>query len=86
MQEIAHPVGTNGKCSMTLERELATFQAKLPELLATDTGKFVLIHGEDVIGVWDTEGEALDAGYDRFLGQAFLVKQIVADEQTVFLP
>ena len=40
----------NGRCVMPLERELATFHAKLPELLATVAGKYVLIHGDEVAG------------------------------------
>jgi hypothetical protein len=58
----------------------------LPELLRTNANRFVLIHGGDVVGIWDSEREALDAGYEHFLRQAFLVKKIVANEQPVFMP
>ncbi len=85
MQEQASPVGTNGRYVMTLERELATFQANLPNLLGTAAGKFVLIHGGNIVGTWDTWGEALNAGYERFDLGPFLVKQIVADEQPLFV-
>jgi hypothetical protein len=68
-----------------LEQELETFRVRLPELLTTAAGKFVLIHGKDVIGTWDTEIKALEAGYDQFLRQPFLVKQVVAGEQPVFI-
>jgi hypothetical protein len=70
---------------MALERELATFQAHLPNLLATAAGKYVLIHGENIVGTWNTWGEAIDAGYERFDLEPFLVKQIVADEEPVYV-
>ena len=68
---------------MVLERELATFKEKLPELLATAPSKYVLVHGEDVAGTWDTWGEAIDAGYERFGLEPFLVKQIVEREEAI---
>lgn len=71
---------------MALERELATFKEKLPELLAADAGKYVLIHGEDVSGVWETKTQALEEGYRRFGLEPFLVKRIVANETPIFVP
>jgi hypothetical protein len=71
---------------MPLDQELATFQAKLPELLRQDAGRFVLIHGDDVAGVWDTKAAALEEGYRRFGLDAFLVKRIVANEKPLFVP
>ena len=70
---------------MPLERELATFQAKLPDLWATAAGKYVLIHGEEVAGVYGTWGEASDAGYERFGLDPVLVKQIVKHEEPIFV-
>ena len=43
---------------MGLEKEIKTYEEKLPELLAHE-GKFVLIHGDDVIGHFDSYAEAL---------------------------
>ncbi len=71
---------------MPLDQELATFRAKLPDLLRQDAGRFVLIHGDDVAGVWDTKAAALEEGYQRFGLDAFLVKRIVADEKPLFVP
>ena len=64
---------------MSLERELDTYRQNLPELLA-DSGKFVLIHGRDVVGTFGTLDEALSAGYDRTLTEPFLVRQISGSE------
>jgi hypothetical protein len=71
---------------MSLEREIATFRIHLPTLLARDTGRFVLIHGDTVVGVWDTKADALAEGYRRFDLEPFLVKRIVAEEKPIFVP
>lgn len=66
---------------MILDQELATYRAKLPELLEKGEGRYVLIHGGDVIGIWDTLHQAMEEGLDHWLFEPFLVKQIVANEQ-----
>jgi hypothetical protein len=58
-----------------LEREIKTYKEKLPELQASE-GKFVLISGDSVSGVFDSYQDALAAGYERFGMNPFLVKQI----------
>ncbi len=50
---------------MALERELQTYQQRLPELLQNE-GKFVLIHGDDVVDVYGTYEDALKEGYAQF--------------------
>ena len=64
---------------MALEREYETYQKKRQELLK-DEGKFVLIHGDEVAGVWDTWEEALNAGYDKYGWPPFMVQKIEAVE------
>ena len=68
---------------MALEKELATYQREREKLLAHQ-GKFVLIHGDDVAGYWDTYEDALQAGYSRFKLEPFLVKRIEAVERVQF--
>jgi hypothetical protein len=65
-----------------LEQELATYARKLPELTA-QSGKFVLIKGDTVEGVFDTYADALKIGYDRFKLEPFLVKQIGPEVQVL---
>jgi hypothetical protein len=70
---------------MSLERELETFQRELPNLLADGKrDKYVLIHGEKVVGVWDTEDQALEAGYDAFLMELFMAKKVTDHEETLY--
>lgn len=64
-----------------LERERKTYEEKKAELLASSAGKFVVIQGDQVAGVWDTQDDALRAGYERFNLEAFLVKEITEVER-----
>lgn len=70
---------------MALEKELATYKNKLPELKENNEGKFVLIRGEEVVGVFDSYEDAMKIGYDRFKLETFLVKKIEAIEQAQFV-
>lgn len=70
--------------AMALEKEQDTYRAKLSELKASE-GKFVLIHGSDISGIFDTYADAIKEGYDRFGLEPFLVKQIQAIERVQFI-
>jgi hypothetical protein len=69
-----------------LDREWETLQANLPALLEKEEGRYVLIHQEQIIGVWDAQEEAFEEGYRRFLFEPFMVHRIVADEKPIFVP
>ncbi len=66
-----------------LQTELDTYNAKLAELLAS-IGKFVLIKGNSIEGIYDTYADALKVGYERFKLEPFMVKQITPAEQIQF--
>lgn len=67
---------------MTLEREVATYRRHHAELLANE-GQFVLVHGDEVLGVFNTLSDALREGYERFRDEPFLARQITAQEKVV---
>jgi hypothetical protein len=69
---------------MALEREIATYRARLRELAAIAEGKFVVISGEEVVAFADTLGEALEIGHDRFEPGSFLVKEVYYPERVLF--
>jgi hypothetical protein len=73
-------VGRQGGSKMALEKEQAVYARELPKLLAQE-GKHVLIHGDTVVGVYDTYNDALKVGYEQFGLDPFLVKRIQAVEQ-----
>jgi hypothetical protein len=60
-----------------LEQELATYEREKQDLLGRAEGKYVLIHGDEVIGTYDSEADAIAQGYRQFGNVAFLVKRIV---------
>lgn len=66
-----------------LEKELHTYQAKLPELSA-DEGKFVVIAGDSIVGIYAAYEDALKAGYEHSGMNPFLVKQISTTEQIAY--
>jgi predicted NAD-dependent protein-ADP-ribosyltransferase YbiA (DUF1768 family) len=66
--------------AMALERELATYQRELQKLLL-DTGKFVVVHDDEIAGVWTSYADATQEGYRRFGLSPFLVKKIQIIEE-----
>jgi hypothetical protein len=72
-----------GRRPMALEQEWQAFRRELPNLLANpdNVGKFALVHGDRVDSVWATMEAALDAGYERFGVEPFLVEHIVEKEK-----
>ena len=71
---------------MALELELETFEAKLPELRAAHEGKFALVRGTEIVGIFPTRNDAVDAGYDKFGLTPFFVQRIGPRRQIVFVP
>lgn len=68
---------------MALEKEIETYRRQLPELLA-NKGKYVVIHGDEVVGIREHLDEALRLGYERFLSEPFLVREIQETEPILF--
>lgn len=69
---------------MPLDKELETYNANLPSLIK-DRGKFALIKGDSVVDIFDTYGDAMKRGYEKFKLEPFLVKRIMPPEQTLFV-
>jgi len=69
---------------MSLERELTTYRENLPDLVRHE-GRFVLIHGPEVVDTFSSYEDALRQGYRQFGLQPFLVKQIQLVEQAQFV-
>lgn len=68
---------------MALEAELKTYESSLQSLLA-DEGKFVLIKGDQVLGVYETYADAIQSGYEKCELEPFLVRKIEATEHIHF--
>jgi hypothetical protein len=59
-----------------LGTEIQTYEQQRENLLGTSEGKFVLIHGTQVVGMFDSKMDAIAAGYQQFGNVPFLVKQV----------
>ncbi len=66
-----------------LEIESKIYTQKLSELIKTDIGKYVLIKNENIIGTYESIGDALKSGYEKFKDQPFFVKKITQIEQSL---
>ena len=60
-----------------LDAELQTYEKNRESLLGSADGKFVLIKGEQVIGVYESEMDAINQGYRQLGHVPFLVKQVL---------
>ena len=67
-----------------LKTELETYEREKAKLVAESEGKYALIHGNEVAGVWDTYLDALKAGYEKYSLNPFLVKQIESVDRVYF--
>ena len=67
----------------TLQEEIACYNANLDSFVGEHGNEYVLIKGSSVVGYFPTEREAINAGYDRFGNQAFLVRPCTASRGPV---
>ena len=71
-KETAHPRDP-------LEVEMQFYEAHREEFLSKYPGKFVLIHGEELIDVYEAMSDAIDEGTKRFWPEPILVREAGAE-------
>lgn len=71
---------------MALEKELQYYDKIKADLLIKHKGKYALIKGEKLIGIFDSELKAYEAGVEKFGSQSFLIKHIISQEELVEFP
>ncbi len=60
-----------------LERDFACYRRELSRLLAEGHGgRYALIHDGQVLSVWDTQRDAMQAGCERFGLEPFAVNRV----------
>ena len=64
-----------------LDVENRTFDQHLPDLLKSDVGKFALVKGDKIIGVFVAIADALSYAYEKYGEQPFFVRQILPMQQ-----
>lgn len=68
-----------------LDTELETYEQNRERLLGEHEGKYVLIHGDEVVGAYESKIDAIYLGYKKFGNVPFLVKQVVEVETPEYL-
>jgi hypothetical protein len=68
-----------------LDDEIETYERHKPELLAKAQGKYVLIKGENIIGIYDTDNEAINQGYRQLGHVPFLARRIQEEPEIVVI-
>ncbi len=63
---------------MPLETEIAAYEAKREELERLYNGKFVIFHGEDFVGAFDSFDAAAEEAVRRFGRGPYLIRQVGA--------
>jgi hypothetical protein len=67
------------------EKEIATYLRELPRLLEEGhAGRHALVKGDEVLSVWDTQGDAIQAGVERFGLEPIFVKTVDARDAERF--
>lgn len=61
---------------MVLEKELETYRKNKKDLLRKHNGKYVLIKGNKIINILESEKDLLNEAYKKFKNEAFLIKKI----------
>jgi len=63
-----------------LATEIKTYHENFDSLLGTDEGKFIVVHGNRILGSFDSQLDAIKWGYQELGNIPFLVKQVVKVE------
>jgi len=71
---------------MALEIELAHYETIKPDLLRHYEGKFVLIVGNEQLGVFDKSEDAYKAGIEQRGNIPMLIKKVQRDEPVEHVP
>jgi len=64
-----------------LEKEIETYEKNKDRLLAESPGKYVLIQEGKIEGIFESQKDAMNTGFEKFGNVPFLVKKIELVEQ-----
>jgi hypothetical protein len=71
---------------MAFEVEIDRYDELLPELLQSSHGKFVVIKDRELLGIFDSNDDAYEAGLNRYGLTGFLLRPVREKQQVVSLP
>lgn len=69
-----------------LQQEREFFKAHQAEWAKTHPGKFVVVKGTELVGVFDNPENAVADGMRRFGSESFLVRGVNEKEETLRIP
>lgn len=69
-----------------LERERQYYEVHVEDWAKANSGKFVVVKDESLVGFFDSLDDALAAGASRFGLSSYLVRQVGQGEETVTIP
>jgi len=69
---------------MTLERETKAYERLLHSELASEVGRYAVVAGDDLLGVYDSYNDALAAGYKVRGLESFLVQRVSTVETVAY--
>ncbi len=72
--------------STPLQTEIAYYEAHLGDWLQTYQGRFVLVKDDRLVGVYNTNGEALTEGARLFGRESFLVRPVLSQQANISAP
>ena len=75
-----------GEVEEILSRELMAYERMKEELLKNYEGKVVVIKNGELIGVYESEAETLQAALDKFGLEPVLIKRVLRKERPEEMP
>ena len=69
-----------------LQKELQFYTSIKERLLPQHEGKFALVHGEEVVGVFTSDSDAYREGIKQFGQEPFLIQHITVVEENEKYP
>ena len=68
-----------------LAQEIALYESKKDELLENHEGQYIAINGNEIIGIFNTEVQAMREAYKKHGYVSLLVRKISKTEPTVYV-
>jgi len=69
-----------------LEKELSYYGKNFEKWLSLYPGKFVLVKDEELVGVYDTNEQALTAGASLFGLGSYLIRRVDKNKEDIQIP
>lgn len=66
--------------------ELQYYKTHKKELLKSHTNKYLVIKGNQMLGAYDTDMDAYEAGLKEFGNVAFMIKKVTKEEEVIRFP